>query len=84
MKYLLIFFCVTLLVVSIGNVYIADTWNHRIRKVTASTGVITTIAGTGTNSYSGDNGPATLATLNYPYGVTTDSSGIIIDIDFYY
>ena len=58
-----------------GNVYIADTGNHRIRKVTISTGIITTFAGTGTISYSGDNGPATSATLNYPYGVAVDSAG---------
>ena len=58
-----------------GNVYIADTYNNRIRKVTISTGIITTFAGTGTNSYSGDNGPATSATLCYPYGVAVDSAG---------
>ena len=58
-----------------GNVYIADTYNHRIRKVTISTGIITTIAGTGTTTYSGDNAPATSATLNYPNGVALDSAG---------
>ena len=58
-----------------GNVYIADHHNHRIRKVTISTGIITTFAGTGTASYSGDNGPATSATLYYPVGVTLDSAG---------
>ena len=58
-----------------GNVYIADASNHRIRKVTISTGIITTFAGTGTASYSGDNGPATSATLNYPSGVAVDSAG---------
>ena len=60
---------------SLGNIYIADQNNHRIRKVTVSTGIITTIAGTGTSSYSGDNGPATSATLYYPFGVAVDSSG---------
>ena len=58
-----------------GNVYIADTDNHRVRKVTISTGIITTIAGTGASSYSGDNGPATSATLYYPFGVALDSAG---------
>ena len=58
-----------------GNVYIADAGNHRIRKVTISTGIITTIAGTGTTSYSGDNGPATSATLYFPSGVAVDSAG---------
>ena len=59
----------------LGNVYIGDQYNNRIRKVTISTGIITTIAGTGTKSYSGDNGPATSATLNYPFGVALDSVG---------
>ena len=58
-----------------GNVYIADTSNHRIRKVTISTGIITTFAGTGGASYGGDNGPATSATLYYPYEVAVDSAG---------
>lgn len=55
--------------------YISDTLNYRVRKVAISTGVITTIAGTGTASYSGDNGPATSADLNELYGVTLDASG---------
>ena len=58
-----------------GNVYIADTFNSRIRKVTFFTEIITTIAGMGTDSFSGDNGPATSATLRYPYGVALDSAG---------
>ena len=61
---------------NIGNVYIADHNNHRIRKV--STGIITTIAGTGTASYSGDNGAATTATLYFPWGVAVDASGRIL------
>ncbi len=56
--------------------YIADRDNHRIRKVTVSTGIITTIAGTGTGSYSGDGAAATSATLYWPHGVGLDSSGI--------
>ncbi len=56
--------------------YIADTNNHRIRKVTVSTGIISTIAGTGTGGFSGDKGSATSATLNDPYGVALDSAGI--------
>ena len=55
--------------------YIADYGNHRIRKVTVSTGIITLLAGTGTGSYSGDNGQATSATFNGPGGVVLDSSG---------
>jgi len=59
-------------------VYIAEYYNQRIRKVTVSTGIITTIAGTGTSSFSGDNGPATSATLYIPYGIAIDLSGIQI------
>ncbi len=55
--------------------YIADVNNNRVRKVTVSTGIITTIAGTGSSSYSGDGGAATSATLNGPQGVTLDSAG---------
>ena len=59
-----------------GNVYIGDWANNRIRKVTVSTGIISTIAGSSTSaSYSGDNGVATSATFNYPWGVTVDASG---------
>ena len=64
-------------VLILGNVYIADQYNNRIRKVTVSTGIITTIAGSSTSgSYSGDNGPATSASLNFPCGVVVDSTGI--------
>ena len=64
-----------------GNVYIADTSNHRVRKITVSTGIISTIAGTGTGSYSGDNGAATSSALNSPNGVAVDASGIHSTID---
>jgi hypothetical protein len=51
--------------------------NHRIRKVTVSTGIITTIAGSSTSAgYSGDNGPATSAELFQPSDVAVDSAGI--------
>ncbi len=59
----------------IGNVYIGDSSNHRIRKITVLTGVISTVAGTGTSSYSGDGGEATSAYLKYPFGVAVDTSG---------
>ena len=62
---------------SSGNVYIADSDNQRIRKV-ISTGIITTIAGTGTASYSGDTGQATSAALYTPSGVAVDPSGMAI------
>lgn len=57
-----------------GNVWIADTSNHRIRRVDP-TGTITTFAGTGTQGYSGDNGDALNARLNYPRGVAVDTAG---------
>jgi hypothetical protein len=71
--YLLIFFLIIFALS--GNVYIGDSGNHRVRKVTVSTGIITTIAGTGTNSYSGDGGLATSAALYQPNGVAVDPSG---------
>ncbi len=58
-----------------GNLYIADSNNNVIRKVSAGTGLITTFAGTGVSGYSGDNGPATNALFNYPYGLSIDSAG---------
>jgi hypothetical protein len=65
-------------ITSLGNIYIADFSNHRIRKVTVLTGIITTVAGSSTSgSYSGDNSQATSAGLNYPEGVSVDASGTI-------
>ncbi len=60
---------------SSGNVYLNEFGNHRVRKITASTGIITTYAGTGSASYSGDNGAASSAALNNPNGLCIDSSG---------
>ncbi len=54
--------------------YITEKYNHRVRKVTASTSVITTLAGTGSSGYSGDGGQATAAAIAYPHGVNLDSS----------
>jgi sugar lactone lactonase YvrE len=58
-----------------GNIYIADADNNRIRRVEVSTGVITTIAGTGASTDSGDGGPATNAGVSQPSGITVDSAG---------
>ena len=64
-----------------GNIYIADSWNNCIRKVDASTGVITTVAGNGSYGYSGDGGSATSASLHNTSGVFVDSSGNIFIAD---
>ena len=66
---------------STGNIYIADSGNNRIRKVNASNGVITTIAGNGIQGYGGDNSPATLASLSDPTGVSLDTVGNIYIAD---
>lgn len=57
-----------------GNLYIADTANSRIRKVSAD-GIITTFAGNGTVGFSGDGGPATSAALSQFFGMVTDPAG---------
>jgi sugar lactone lactonase YvrE len=62
---------------SAGNLYIADSYNHAIRKVTLSTKIISTVAGNGTPGYSGDGSAATGAQLFLPWGVAVDSSGNI-------
>ena len=66
---------------SSSNIYIADVTNNRIRMVTASSGFISTVAGTGTAGYSGDSAAATSAKLNGPAGVAVDSSGNIYIAD---
>jgi len=58
-----------------GNIYISDSGNHRIRKVSASTGIITTIAGNGTAGFTGDGGPAAQAALSDPRGIALDAAG---------
>lgn len=60
---------------SSGNIYIADPQDNVIREVNAATGVITTVAGSGMDGYSGDGGPATKAELNYPSSVAVDGAG---------
>ncbi len=65
-----------------GNVYIADQYNNRIRKVTASTGKMSTIAGNGTPGYTGDGTAATSAEIEYPYGVAVDGSGNVYISDY--
>ena len=65
---------------AVGNIYIADGQNNRIRKVSTA-GYISTIAGTGTASFGGDNGAATAATLNNPSSIAVDASGNIYITD---
>ncbi len=64
-----------------GNLYIADTHNHRVRRVAAATGVMTTIAGTGAETFSGDDAAATAAALALPRGLGIDSGGNVYIAD---
>jgi trimeric autotransporter adhesin len=66
-----------------GNIYIADYFAHRIRKIDASTQKISTFAGTGNAGNSGDGGVATSANLNHPSGITLDSAGNLYISDQY-
>ncbi len=63
------------------SIFIADTFDHRIREVTAANGAIITVAGTGVEGYAGDGAAATGAELNTPYGVFVDASGNIFIAD---
>ena len=63
---------------SANNIYFSEYSAHRVFKVDVSTGIINVVAGNGVISSTGDDGPATSATVQYPSGVTFDSSGIII------
>jgi NHL repeat len=64
-----------------GNLYFSDTFNNRIRRVAAQSGIITTVAGNGDKGYSGDGGKATAAALNEPYGIALDRAGNIFVAD---
>jgi sugar lactone lactonase YvrE len=64
-----------------GNLYIADTMNHRVRKVDAESGLMTTIAGTGQKRWSGDGGPAVSAALNEPTALALDRKGLLYIAD---
>ncbi len=64
-----------------GNLYIAEDGNNTIRKVSASTGIITTIAGNGVAGFTGDGGPASASELNQPYWVAVDDSADVYIAD---
>jgi sugar lactone lactonase YvrE len=61
-----------------GNLYFSDAYNNRIRRVDAMTGIVTTIAGTGAYSFSGDGGPALAACFKDPLGLAFDHSGNLL------
>src|SRR5258708_7560869 len=65
---------------TVGNFYIADTSSPRVGRVDIS-GIITTVAGNGTEGFSGDGGAATRASLNFPTGVTLDRAGNLFITD---
>ena len=67
---------------SLGNIFFTDYYNNLVRKVDTA-GILTTIAGNRVNSYSGDGGPATLASISIVEGVAVDTSGCIYIADFY-
>jgi trimeric autotransporter adhesin len=67
---------------SAGNLYISDTGNNVVRKVTAATGIITTVAGSGVQGYGGDMGPALKAQMNTPLGIALDAAGNLYIADF--
>jgi len=64
-----------------GHLYIADTMNHRVRRVDATNGVITTVAGTGHPRYTGDGGAATAAALNEPAALVIGQEGLLYVAD---
>ncbi len=63
-----------------GSIFVADTFNHRIRKI-GTDGIITTVAGDGTTTYDGDNQLATEASLYWPHDVVVDSNGVLYIAD---
>jgi DNA-binding beta-propeller fold protein YncE len=64
-----------------GNLHFSDTFNHRIRRVDARTGIITTCAGSGERGYAGDGSPAIAAQLNEPYGIAVDRAANVYIAD---
>lgn len=63
-----------------GHLYIADSWNHCVRRVDSATGIVTTFAGTGQPGFGGDGGPATEALFDFIMCVTLDHTSRILHI----
>jgi hypothetical protein len=68
---------------NIGNIYVTDTQNSRVRKISSSNGIITTIAGNGSQGFSGDGGLATTASIYIPLGIAINNTGNLIISDCY-
>jgi sugar lactone lactonase YvrE len=64
-----------------GRLYLTDSGNHVVRAIDLTTGIVTTVAGTGTAGFSGDGGPATAAQLREPYGIAFDAAGNFYIVD---
>lgn len=64
-----------------GNVYFTEYYEHRVRRIDAATGVLTTVVGTGVAGFSGDGGPAAQAQLNYPQKLALDGAGNLFVAD---
>ena len=65
-----------------GNLFIADSGHNRVRRVDAKTGIITTVAGSGVDGFSGDGGPAVAASLSYPFDVKIAPDGNLYISDY--
>ena len=66
---------------TVGNLYISDGRTHTVRRIDKDSGIITTVAGSGRQGYSGDGGPATEATLDNLYSLDVDTNGDIYIVD---
>ena len=64
-----------------GNLYFSEAHNHCVRRVERRSGLVTTVAGTGQEGYSGDGGPALQAQLNSPYGIVLDLATNLYIVD---
>ena len=66
-----------------GAIIVSEVWNHRIRRVSVDSGIITTIAGNGNAGFTGDGGLATVASLSYPYHAMYGPDGCLYIADMY-